>query len=73
MYLGRYLHQDEMLPVLDCFWIATIVAGELRPDPAEATEHDWFPVAHPPVLAFETMNRAMADAAARLGAIATGK
>ena len=36
MYLGSYDFQGEMLPVLDCFWFASIVDGELRLDPDEA-------------------------------------
>ena len=72
MYLGEYAYQDELLPVLDCFWLASIVSGHLRPDPVEASEHGWFPLADPPVLAFETMNRAMPDARARLEGIAAG-
>jgi len=72
MYLGEYAYQDELLPVLDCFWLASIVSGQLRPDPVEASEHGWFPLADPPVLAFETMNRAMPDARSRLEGIAAG-
>lgn len=71
MYVGSYHHQDELLPVLDCFWLATIVDGQLRPDPAEATEHNWFALVDPPALAFETMNQAMRDAV-RLDRIAAG-
>jgi 8-oxo-dGTP diphosphatase len=62
MYLGCYEFQDEQLPVLDCFWLATIVDGELRVDPAEADDYAWAPIGDLPEFGFETMNRAMADA-----------
>ena len=62
MYIGHYTYQDETLPVLDCFWLASIVDGELRLDPEEASEHSWLPLAHPPELAFATMGLAIVDA-----------
>jgi 8-oxo-dGTP pyrophosphatase MutT (NUDIX family) len=66
MYLGDYLFQDELLPVLDSFWLASIVEGELRLDPSEASDHAWFPLADPPPMAFATMDSALLDAAAIL-------
>jgi ADP-ribose pyrophosphatase YjhB (NUDIX family) len=66
MYLGSYLFQDEVLPVLDTFWLASIVDGELRPDPSEATGHGWLPLCDPPPMAFSTMDGALRDAATML-------
>ena len=61
IYVGRYHHQGETLPVLDCFWLATITAGEIRLDPSEASEYAWLPLDDPPQLAFDTMNRVIRD------------
>jgi 8-oxo-dGTP diphosphatase len=61
MYVGSYAFQGEELPVLDCFWLADIVAGEIRPDPDEASELAWLPLDAPPVMAFATMDRALRD------------
>ncbi|GGM60456.1 NUDIX hydrolase [Dactylosporangium sucinum] len=66
MYIGTYEFQEESLPVLDCFWLATVAAGELRLDPSEASEHEWFPLADPPQMAFSTMDAALRRVAARL-------
>ncbi len=65
MFVGGYHFQGELLPVLDCFWLATVIGGELRPDPAEASAAAWLPLADPPPLAFETMDRAVRVAADR--------
>jgi 8-oxo-dGTP diphosphatase len=65
MYIGEYEFQGELLPVLDSFWLASIVEGELVVDPAEATGYDWLPLAAPPAMAFSTMDRALRDLAAR--------
>jgi 8-oxo-dGTP diphosphatase len=73
MYVGRYTYQDETLPVLDCFWFASIVDGELRVDPEEASEHTWLPLADPPELAFATMDLAIADARTCLESANPGK
>ncbi|MDI1465604.1 NUDIX hydrolase [Catellatospora sp. KI3] len=63
MYLGGYEFQGELLPVLDCFFLATLPAGApLLVDPVEASEYAWFPLADPPPLAFGTMDRALRDA-----------
>lgn len=62
MYMGSYDFQGETLPVLDCFWLATIVAGEITVDPAEASEYRWMSIMDPPPLAFATMERALVDA-----------
>jgi ADP-ribose pyrophosphatase YjhB (NUDIX family) len=66
MYVGGYRFQDEVLPVLDMFWLASIVDGELRPDPSEATGHGWLPLHDPPPMAFSTMDSALREAAAML-------
>ena len=52
MYLGRYTYQDEDLPVLDCFWLASIVDGEITLDHAEASEYRWLSLREPPELRF---------------------
>lgn len=57
MYLGCYEYQGEALPVLDCFWRATIIGGELAVDPEEARDHAWLPLADPPPMAFATMDQ----------------
>ena len=67
MYVGRYEFQGETLPVLDHFWLATVVSGTIVVDPAEATAHRWFPLADPPELAFSTMRRAIADVVGLVG------
>ena len=70
MYLGAYEYQGERLPVLDCFWLASIVEGELAVDPDEASGYAWLPLADPPPMAFATMDRALTDAAAKLSSAA---
>ncbi|MBF9133105.1 NUDIX hydrolase [Plantactinospora sp. S1510] len=67
MYVGSYEFQDEFLPVLDNFFLATLEAREIVLDPAESTELTWFSLADPPPLAFATMDAAIRDAARRLG------
>jgi hypothetical protein len=57
---------------LDCFWLATIVDGNISLDPSEASEHRWYSLVDVPELAFETMNRALVDARRCLRAAATG-
>ena len=66
MYVGSYLFQDELLPVLDMFWLASIMDGELRLDPSEASGHAWLPLHDPPPMAFSTMDSALRDARALL-------
>lgn len=61
MYIGTYDYQQERLPVLDCFWTASIVAGEIVLDPAENDAFTWVALADEPDLAFDTMNRAIVD------------
>jgi 8-oxo-dGTP diphosphatase len=63
MYLGEYEFQDETLPVLDCFWLATIMDGDIALDPAESSACRWLSIMDPPPLAFTTMDRALVDAA----------
>jgi 8-oxo-dGTP diphosphatase len=62
MYLGNYEFQDETLPVLDCFWLATIVEGNIALQASEVSEYAWLALAARPDLAFDTMNRAIVDA-----------
>jgi ADP-ribose pyrophosphatase YjhB (NUDIX family) len=69
MYVGDYDFQGETLPVLDCFFLATLDGAEVRLDPAESSELDWFPLADPPPLAFDTMDRAVREAARRRGLV----
>jgi 8-oxo-dGTP diphosphatase len=61
MYLGAYDFQGERLPVLDCFWLATITGGDLALDPAEGSEYAWLALDDPPEMAFATMDRALRD------------
>ena len=63
MYLGSYDFQGETLPVLDCFWLATIVDGEIALNPGELSAYEWVSIVDPPPLAFGTMDRAIVDAA----------
>jgi 8-oxo-dGTP diphosphatase len=73
MYLGQYVYQDELLPVLDCFWLASIVDGEITLDPNEATEHTWLSVREPPELAFPTMDAAIVAVQTSLESASAGK
>jgi 8-oxo-dGTP diphosphatase len=66
MYVGSYDFQGERLPVLDCFFLATLDGAEVRLDPRESSAMTWFDLDRPPPLAFETMDRAVRDAARRL-------
>jgi hypothetical protein len=61
MYIGEYLYQHELLPVLDCYWLATAIGGELAVDAAEGSDHAWLLLDHPPAMAFATQDRALAD------------
>jgi ADP-ribose pyrophosphatase YjhB (NUDIX family) len=65
-YLGSYLFQDEELPILDFFWLATIESGALRLDASEASGYAWLPLHDPPPMAFSTMDSALRDAAVLL-------
>ena len=65
MYIGTYHLQGETLPVLDAFWLATITAGEIALDPAEASEFTWVDLDSPPPLAFPTQDAALRDLALR--------
>lgn len=66
MYVGSYEFQDEVFPVLDTFYLATLTDQEIVLDPGESTELSWFPLLDPPPLAFATMDSAVRDAARRL-------
>ncbi len=68
MYIGSYDFQGETLPVLDSFWLADIIAGELLLDPAESSAYSWLPVDDHPALAFATMDCAVSEAVAWLRA-----
>jgi 8-oxo-dGTP diphosphatase len=68
MYIGSYAFQGELLPVLDCFYLATLDGARVTLDPDESSEMAWFALGEPPKLAFETMDKAVRDAALRLGA-----
>jgi 8-oxo-dGTP diphosphatase len=59
MYLGDYDFQGERLPVLDCYWLAEVLTGELTLDPAEASGAAWLPLEDPPPMAFGTMDQAL--------------
>jgi ADP-ribose pyrophosphatase YjhB (NUDIX family) len=67
MYVGSYDYQGERLPVLDCFFLATLDNGaQVTLDPRESSAVAWFDLDRPPPLAFGTMERAVAEAARRL-------
>lgn len=61
MYLGPYEFQGERLPVLDCYYLASLDGPDLAPDPLEVSDVDWFALDSPPELAFATMGSAIAD------------
>ncbi|GAA3773361.1 NUDIX domain-containing protein [Plantactinospora mayteni] len=67
MYVGSYEFQDEILPVLDNFYLATLDDPHVVLDPAESAELSWFSLVDPPPLAFATMDAAVRDAVRRLG------
>ncbi|MFY1672642.1 NUDIX domain-containing protein [Plantactinospora sp. WMMB334] len=67
MYIGSYEFQDEVLPVLDTFFLASLDDRRIVLDPAESTELGWFSLVDPPPLAFPTMDEAVRAAARRLG------
>jgi 8-oxo-dGTP pyrophosphatase MutT (NUDIX family) len=69
MYVGTYRFQDEAVPVLDCFWLATIESGEIVLDPAEATALTWANLDNPPPMAFSTMDAALGDLQIRRRAV----
>jgi len=64
MYVGAYDFQGERLPVLDCFYFATLDPAAIRLDPSESSDMTWFDLTDPPKMAFSTMDAALADAAA---------
>ncbi|MDG4789263.1 NUDIX domain-containing protein [Micromonospora sp. WMMD1102] len=67
MYVGSYEFQDETLPVLDTFFLATLDDPRIVLNPAESAELGWLPLVNPPPLAFATMDAAVRDAVGRLG------
>jgi 8-oxo-dGTP pyrophosphatase MutT (NUDIX family) len=66
MYLSRYEYQNEILPVLDCFWLARLLGETITLDPGESTEYTWLPLCDPPKLAFESMDQAVRAASVSL-------
>ena len=69
MYVGGYVFQDELLPVLDCFFLARLPqAAVIALDPGESSEYAWLSITDPPKMAFETMDRALPEAARILAA-----
>ncbi|MEJ3746627.1 NUDIX domain-containing protein [Actinomycetes bacterium KLBMP 9797] len=66
MYVGCYDYQGERLPVLDCFYLATLDGAEITLNAEESSDMTWFDLDKPPPLAFRTMDRAVQDAARRL-------
>ncbi|GAA1757638.1 NUDIX domain-containing protein [Luedemannella helvata] len=66
MYIGGYEFQGELLPVLDCFFLAWLPADRIQIDPGESLEYSWFPLVKAPKMAFSTMDSAIVDACARL-------
>ncbi|MDW5327365.1 NUDIX domain-containing protein [Plantactinospora sp. KLBMP9567] len=67
VYVGSYEFQDETLPVLDHFFLASLDDPRVVLDPAESAELSWFSLVDPPPLAFGTMDAAVREAARRLG------
>jgi 8-oxo-dGTP diphosphatase len=66
MYMGSYDFQDETLPVLDSFYLATLPAGgQIVLDPKESSKLEWFSLWSPPPLAFETMDEALREVTRR--------
>ncbi|WP_432978494.1 NUDIX domain-containing protein [Dactylosporangium sp. CA-233914] len=61
MYIGSYDFQGERLPVLECFWIATITGGEITLDPLEGSEYAWLPLSDPPEMAFPNQDVVLRD------------
>jgi 8-oxo-dGTP pyrophosphatase MutT (NUDIX family) len=66
MYIGDYEFQNEILPVLDCFWLARIVRGDIEIDAGELRGYQWVKFGDTPPMAFETMSSALADAARKI-------
>jgi ADP-ribose pyrophosphatase YjhB (NUDIX family) len=66
MYLDRYDHQNEALPVLDCFWLARLPGEAITLDPVESSEYTWLPLRNPPELAFASMDQAVRAASISL-------
>lgn len=66
MYLGVYEFQNETLPVLDCFWTARIVAGNIHLNPRELGGHQWAEIGCTPPMAFETMQSALDEVSRNL-------
>jgi 8-oxo-dGTP diphosphatase len=65
MYLGDYEYQGDILPVLDCFWLARTLGGPIVLDSRESSDYRWLSIADPPPLAFATMDAAVRAAATR--------
>jgi 8-oxo-dGTP diphosphatase len=66
MFIGDYEYQSETLPVLDCFWTARIVSGEITLDPRELGGYRWVEIGDTPPMAFQTMQMALDEVARNL-------
>jgi 8-oxo-dGTP diphosphatase len=63
LYIGAYDFQGERFPVLDCVFLASVRdPAALQGNPGEVSEMEWFAVADPPHLGFDTMRKAITDA-----------
>ena len=69
MYIGDYEFQGEILPVLDCFWLARIVAGNIQIDPYELRAYQWAKIGRTPPMAFETMASALVEVVRKLNGV----
>ncbi|WP_433609989.1 NUDIX domain-containing protein [Dactylosporangium sp. CA-139114] len=69
MFIGSYDFQGERLPVLDCFWLATITAGEIVLDPSEGSEFTWLPLDDPPEMAFPSMDSVLRELVVRRSSV----
>jgi len=67
MYVGSYDYQGESVPVLDCYYLATLAGHPIELNAAESSEMTWYYLVDPPPLAFPSMDHAVVDAARSLG------
>ncbi|WP_213454051.1 NUDIX domain-containing protein [Rhizomonospora bruguierae] len=63
LYIGSYEYQNELLPVLDAYFIGHAAEPTITLNAAEVSDMAWFDLADPPPMAFESMDRALRDAA----------
>lgn len=64
IYMDDYPYQGEILPILNCYWTATVHSGQLRAQEVEVSAIGWLPLIDHPPLAFAHVERMMRDAAA---------